>query len=302
MTHPALRAAAPQPAADHPGNAPGVDVPASRLGRVVAEMRTAAMVWRREMIRFVRARSRIVTSLAQPVLFLFVLGAGLTPLVGPADGLDFTKFIFPGVVAISVIVATISTAVSIVWDREFGFLREMLVAPVSRASLVIGKITGGASVAVIHGLIMLILAPAVGVRLAALTVVEVIGISLLMAFTVTTFGVFLAARIRTMETFQAFIQFLLVPMLFLSSVMFPLHGLPAWLAIIARINPLTYSVDPLRRVLFTAQHLPATATARYGSGIELFGTVLPIWSELLITLGFATVFLGAAVHAFGRTE
>ncbi len=302
MTHPAPRATAPQPAADHPDSAPGVDVPASRLGRAGAELRTAAMVWRREMIRFVRARSRIVTSLAQPVLLLFVLGVGLTPLVGPADGLDFTTFLFPGVVAISVVSTAISSAVSIVWDREFGFLREMLVAPVSRASLVIGKTAGGASVAAIHGLIMLILAPAVGIRLTALTVVEVIGISLLMAFTVTTLGVFVAARIHKMETFQTVIQFLLLPMLFLSSALFPLHGLPTWLAIITRINPLTYTVDPLRRVVFTAQHLPAAATARYGSGVELFGTVLPIWSELLITLAFAAVFLACAVRSFGRTE
>jgi ABC-2 type transport system permease protein len=189
-----------------------------------------------------------------------------------------------------------------VWDREFGFLREMLVAPVSRASLVIGKAAGGASVAAVHGLIMLILAPAVGIRLTALTVVEVLGISLLMAFTVTAFGAFVAARIQTMESFQTVTQFVLVPMLFLSGALFPLQGLPTWLAIITRINPLTYGVDPLRRFVFTTQHLPAAATARYGSGVELFGTVLPIWSELLITGGFAAVFLGAAVHAFGRTE
>lgn len=302
MTHPAPRASATQPAADHPGSAPGGDVAASRLGRAGAEVRTAVMVWRREMIRFVRARSRIVTSLAQPVLFLFVFGVGLSPLVGPAGGVDFTTFIFPGVVAISVVSTAIFSAVSIVWDREFGFLREMLVAPVSRACLVIGKAAGGASVAAIHGLIMLILAPTVGIRLTALTIIEVIGISLLMAFTVTAFGVFVAARIQTMESFQTVMQFVLVPMLFLSGALFPLHGLPTWLSIITRINPLTYAVDPLRRVVFTAQHLPAAATARYGSGVDLFGTVLPIWSELLITGGFAAVFLGAAVHAFRRTE
>lgn len=302
MTHPPPRATAPQPAADHPGSAPGVDVSASRLGRAGAELRVAAMVWRREMIRFVRARSRIVIRLAQPVLVLFVLGVGLTPLVGRAGGVDFTTFVFPGVVAISVVTIAINSAASVVWDREFGFLREMLVAPVSRASLVIGKTLGGASVATINGLIMLILTPTVKIRLTALTVVEMIGISLLMAFTVTAFGVFIAARIQTRETFHTVNQFLLLPMLFLSSALFPLHGLPTWLSTITRINPLTYTVDPLRRVIFTAQHLPATATTRYGSGVELFGTVLPIWSELLITLAFATVFLTGAVHALGHTE
>lgn len=302
MTHPAPRATTPPPAADHPGSAPGVDVCASGLGRTGAELRVAAMVWRREMIRFVRARSRIIIRLAQPVLMLFVLGVGLTPLVGPAGEVNFTTFVFPGVVAISVVTTAIFSSASIVWDREFGFLREMLVAPVSRASLVIGKTLGGASVATVQGLIMLILAPTVKIRLTVLTMVEVIGISLLMGFTVTAFGVFLAARIQTREAFHTVSQFLMLPMLFLSSALFPLHGLPTWLSVITRINPLTYTVDPLRRVIFTAQHLPATATTRYGSGVELFGTVLPIWSELLITLAFATIFLAGAIRAFGRTE
>ena len=302
MTRPTPRTTATQPAADQPGSAPGVDALASRLGRVGVEVRTVAMVWRREIIRFVRARSRIATSLVHPMVLLFVLGVGLTPLVGPTDGVNFTKFLYPGVLAISVVNTAVSSTVSIVSDREFGFLREMLVAPVSRASLVIGKAAGGASVAVIQGLIILILAPVVGIRLTVLTVIQVIGILLLMAFTMTTLGIFLAARTQKMETFQTILQFLLLPMLFLSGALFPLRGLPTWLSVITRINPLTYTVDPLRRVVFTAQHLPATATARYGSGVELFGTVLPIWSELLITLGFAAIFLGGAVRAFGRTE
>ncbi|MGH3976978.1 MAG: ABC transporter permease [Pseudonocardiaceae bacterium] len=302
MTNPTLRATATQPATDHPGGASEIDVCASRLDRASADMRTAAMIWRREMTRFVRARSRIITSLAQPVLFLFVLGVGLTPLVGPADGLNFIKFIFPGVIAISVVTTAILSAASIVWDREFGFLREMLVAPVSRACLVIGMSAGGASVAVIQGLIMLVFVPVVGIRLTALTVLQTIGIMLLMAFTVTTLGVFLAALIQKIETFQTVVQFLLVPMLFLSSALFPLHGLPAWLSVITRLNPLTYIVDPLRRVVLTTQDLPTTTPTRYGFGVELFGTVVPTWAELLITFTFAVMFLGAAIRAFRYTE
>jgi ABC-2 type transport system permease protein len=288
--------------ADHPYNAPDVEVCASIRDRASADVRTAAMVWRREMIRFVRARSRIINSLAQPVLFLLVIGVGLTPLIGSADGLYFTKFIFPGVLAMCVVTTASLSALSVVWDREFGFLREMLVAPVSRGSLVIGKSAGGASVSAIHGLIMLIFAPVVGIRLTLLTVLDVIGILLLMAFTVTTLGVFLAARIQKMETCQSVVQFLLIPMLFLSGALYPLHGLPSCLSIITRLNPLTYIVDPLRQVVFMVQNLPTAATTRYGSGVEVFGTVLPIWAELLVTLAFAVVFLAAAIHAFGRTE
>src|SRR5205823_4884816 len=121
------------------------------------EVRAVHVVWKRELIRFLRARTRIVTGLVQPVLFLFVLGGGLSPLVGGAGGLDFRKFVFPGVVAMSVVTTAIFSAVSIVWDREFGFLREMLVAPVSRAALVVGKALGGTTVATLQGTIMLAL-------------------------------------------------------------------------------------------------------------------------------------------------
>ena len=134
------------------------------------ELRTTTMVWRRELIRFSRTRTRILSGFVQPMLFLFVLGYGLSPLVGTTAGFDFKKFIFPGIVAISVATTAIFSAMSIVWDREFGFLREMLVAPVSRLSLVLGKTAGGSTIAVGQGTIMLVLAPLIGVTLTPLVV------------------------------------------------------------------------------------------------------------------------------------
>jgi len=266
-----------------------------------AELRTAGMILERELIRFVRTRVRIVTGLTQPVLFLFVLGYGISPLVGTTQGFDFRKFVFPGVVAMSVVSTAIFSAVSIVWDREFGFLREMLVAPVSRASLVLGKAAGGATVATLQGTIMLVLAPVVGVHLTALMVVEVIGCELLMAVALTAFGVFVASRISRMESFQVVMQLLLLPMLFLSGAMFPLAGLPAWLAVLTRINPLTYAVDPLRRVVFAVQHVPPLARQRFPTGVVLFGHTLSMGAELGIVAAFAALFLALAISAFSRT-
>ena len=265
------------------------------------EARTVAMVWRRELIRFERTRIRILTSLAQPILFLFVLGYGMSGLVGTTAGFDFKKFVFPGVVAMSVVSTAIFSAVSIVWDREFGFLREMLVAPVSRVSLVLGKAAGGATVATVQGTIMLALAPVIGVHLTALLVVEVIGIELLMALALTAFGVFIASRIEKMESFQVVMQLVLLPMLFLSGAMFPLNGLPVWLSAVTRINPLTYAVDPLRHVVFAAQNMPAAARARFPTGVELFGSKLPLDAELGITAAFALIFLVLAVRGFNTT-
>jgi len=266
------------------------------------ELRTVGMVTEREFIRFVRTRARILSSFIQPVLFLFVLGYGMSTLVGSTAGFDFKKFVFPGIVAMTVMSTAISSAISIVWDREFGFLREMLVAPVSRSAIVIGKTLGGASIATVQGTIMLALAPLIGVRLTALLVVQVIAIELLMAVALTAFGVFVASHIQRMEGFSVVMQLLLFPMLFLSGALFPLKGLPTWLAVITRLNPLTYAVDPLRHLVFALQNMPAAAAERFATGVTLFGYSLPTVAELGITCVFATVFLTLAVTGFGRPE
>jgi ABC-2 type transport system permease protein len=269
---------------------------------ILSELRTIGMVWERELIRFVRTRTRILSSLMQPILFLFVLGYGMSTLVGSTGGFNFKKFVFPGIVAMSVVMTAMFSAISIVWDREFGFLREMVVAPVSRASLVIGKTLGGATVATVQGTIMLVLAPLIGVHLTALLVVMVIGLEMLMAVAMTTFGVFIASRIQRIEGFQVVMQLLLFPMLFLSGALFPLKGLPTWLAVITRINPLTYAVDPLRHVVFAVQHMPATAAARFSTGVSLFGYTLPLSAEIGFVCVFAALFLVLAVAGFGRPE
>jgi ABC-2 type transport system permease protein len=266
------------------------------------ELRTVGMVWERELIRFFRTRSRILSSFIQPILFLFVLGYGMSTLVGSTAGFDFKKFLFPGIVAMTVITTAISSAISIVWDREFGFLREMLVAPVSRTALVAGKTLGGASIATVQGTIMLVLAPLIGVHLTWLVVGQVIGLELLMAFALTAFGVFVAARIQRMEGFSVVMQLLLFPMLFLSGSLFPLNGLPSWLTVITRVNPLTYAVAPLRQVVFAAQHMPPAATARFGGGVTLFGSTLSNAGCIGITCAFAAVFLALAVVGFGAAE
>lgn len=275
-----------------------------------SELRTAEMVWRREMIRFLRARSRIVGGLVQPILFLFVLGYGLGSLVGTsgapgAPAFDYKKFIFPGTLAMSIVTTSIFSAISIVWDREFGFLREMLVAPVSRASIIFGKTAGGATVATLQGALMLLLAPLVGITLTPILVVEVLGVSLLMAFALTSFGVFVASRMKKMEGFQVVMQFLLFPMIFLSGAMFPLVNVPTWLSVVAHLDPLTYAVDPVRRLIIGAQFagpVPAEVASRFGSGVQLFGSTLSIGTELAAVAAFALVFLALAVAGFSKKE
>ncbi|HLF40714.1 MAG TPA: ABC transporter permease [Acidimicrobiia bacterium] len=266
------------------------------------DLRTAGMIWQREILRFLRAKVRIATGFAQPLLFLVVLGAGLGPLVGESGGVGFRQFVFPGVVAMGIVTTAMFSAVSIVWDREFGFLREMLVAPVSRSALVLGKAAGGATVATAQGGVMLVLAPVVGLRLTPSLVAGVLGAGLLMAFAMTTFGVFVATRIRKMESFQVVMQFLMLPMLFLSGALFPLGELPAWLTALTRLNPLTYAVDPLRRAAFAGQDLPASALERFPTGVDAGGYTLPLWGDLAVVVAFAGVFFVLAARTFGRPD
>jgi len=271
-----------------------VAVPPRREGRIARNLGTIGMVWQREMIRFFRMPSRIITGLAQPLLFLFVLGAGIEPLVGgrTTGGVDYQEFIFPGVIAMSVLFSSLFSAISIVWDREFGFLREMLVAPVSRASLVLGKAVGGGSIAVVQGIILLLAAPLVGVSLDPLEFLEMFGLLLLLAFALNAFGIVIASRMQRMEGFQMVMTLVVNPMLFLSGAIFPLAGLPTWLAVATRLNPATYGVDPIRRVMLGDDAVPLT----WGDW------VVPIGLEVLIVFTLGVGMLAIAVQSFRKTD
>src|SRR5439155_4967698 len=187
-----------------PGGVAPVRVPE---GQFRHDLRAVKIVWQRELIRFFQDRSRIVSSLLQPVLYLFVLGTGLSSLVsGGTGGLNLRTFIFPGVIAMATMFTAIFSAGSIVWDREFGFLREMLVAPVRRGAIVWGKCNGGATVARLQGVIVLALAGAVGVPYSPTLMLTLVAELLLLSFTLTAIGVLVAARMRNIQTFFAMTQ------------------------------------------------------------------------------------------------
>ena len=268
------------------------------------DLRAVRIVWYRELIRFKSDRLRFVTSLVQPVLFLFVLGTGLGELAGRGllPGISFKTFVYPGVLAMSVLFTAIFSAASIVWDREFGFLREMLVAPVSRSAIVIGKCLGGATVATFQGIIILALAGAAHVPYDPILFLTVIGELLLLSFTLTAFGVMMAARIKQMQAFMALTQMLVMPLFFLSGALYPLNGLPAWLTVLTRFDPLTYIVSPMRHAVFSHLSVSPAAMSFLAPNVTWDGWQVPIGLSLGIVAVMGAGLLGVAIAEFQKTE
>jgi ABC-2 type transport system permease protein len=269
-----------------------------------ADLRAVSIVWRRELIRFRSDRLRAVTSLVQPVLFLFILGTGLSRLAGRGmpPGLDFQTFIYPGVLAMSVLFTSIFSAASIVWDREFGFLREMLVAPVRRWAIVVGKCLGGATVATFQGLIFLILAGVAHVPYDPVLLLTLVAELLLLSFTLTAFGVMMAARIKQIQAFMALTQLFVLPLFFLSGALYPLNGLPAWLTVLTRVDPLTYIVDPMRRAVFDHLAVSPRTLNVLSPGVTWGGWLVPLGLSLAMVAVMGLAMLGIAIAEFRRTE
>jgi ABC-2 type transport system permease protein len=268
-----------------------------------SELRAMRIVWKRDLIRFANDRVRIATALVQPLLFLFVLGSGLQTLSSPSThGIDLKTFIYPGILCMAVMFTALFSAASVVWDREFGFMREMLVAPVRRSSIVIGKCLGGATVASLQGVILICLAWAVHVPYSFSLVFGIFALQLLLAFALSALGLMVAVRIKQMQTFMGVTQMLVMPMFFISGALFPLAALPGWLEVLNRIDPLTYAVDPMRRLVFA--HIDASPAARQAldSGVTWWGWHVPAVLEAGIVLALGLAMLGIAIWEFHGTD
>ncbi len=243
-------------------------------------------LWLRDITRFLKDKPRIVSSAAQPLLWLFVLGMGLSTAFvrGGGGSPQYLRFIYPGIISMSVLFTSIFSAVSIIWDREFGFLKEVLVAPIPRWSVAIGRALGGSTVAVLQGAIILLFAPIVHVSFSALQLMSAFLVMFMIAFSMTSFGILIATRMQTHEGFQVITNFIILPMFFLSGAMFPTgRSLPAWMRALVHINPLSYGVDALRGTLV---------------GMRGFS----IWLDLLIVIGFGAIMLTIGAYYFERTE
>ncbi len=240
--------------------------------------------------------------LLQPLLFIFVMGTGLGSIVDTGGDISFQTFLFPGVLATSVLFTAAFAGVSLVWDREFGFLREMMVAPIARASIIWGKCLGGAIVATGQSLVLLALAGTVGVPYDPLLLVQLTGCLLLGSLFLTALGVLLSTRIRTIQGAMPMLQLLITPMMFLSGSLFPLGGLPVWLSVVTRLNPLTYVVQPMRHLVLQHLDLSAGEQARLLPALTWGGWAVPVGVQLLLVAVITLGLVALAARLFRTTE
>ena len=248
----------------------------------------------RELLRFVNERSRIVSSLAFPLLFLVIFGAGFGKVIGSlAPGVNFMQFMYPGIVAMSVLTSSLFAGVSVVWDREYGFLREILVAPIGRTGIVLGKALGAGVTALLQVVIMLVLAPFVGVELSLPIVLELIPIVILLSLGLAGLGILFASFMTSQQGFQLVIQLLIFPLIFLAGVFFPVNQVPQWLEVVSKVNPLTYGVDAIRQVFLGSSP---------GLGVTVLGHTMSLLDDVVVVTALGIILLGAAVLAFNRQE
>jgi len=291
----------------HPGpRDPGTQIVATRVelaaGGLRHELRATSVVWRREILRFKQDRARIFAMLLQPLLFLFVLGTGLGSVISTSDSVDFKTFLFPGVLAMSVLFMAVFAGISLVWDREFGFLREMLVAPISKTAIIVGKCLGGATSATLQACIVLALAPLAGVPYSIKLIVILLICLFLGSMMLTSLGVVLSARIKTIQAAMPMTQMLIMPMMFLSGALFPLANLPRWLEVLTKLNPLTYAVQPMRAAVFNELDLDASVRAQLDPPITWGGWEVPMAVQLGVVAVVTVALIAVAVALFDRTE
>ncbi|HWO72557.1 MAG TPA: ABC transporter permease [Dehalococcoidia bacterium] len=267
--------------------------------RQPSELRVIKVVWQREVLTYTRDRPRMISGLFMPLVMMLILGEGLGNSIGElGGGINYRQFIFPGMVAQAVLMNSVFTGASIIWDKQFGFLREILVAPISRTSIVVGKLLGGTSIALLQGSIIFLAAPILGVELTPLIVLKMWALMAVLALAMTSLGIALASRLATQESFQMVTQLTIMPTMFLSGIMFPVNNIPAWLEVLAKLNPVTYLVAPLRSAALSNEIAANATGANLVTNVKVFGHVLTTAESLAIVAAFVVFILLFAVQSF----
>ena len=268
-------------------------------------LRTIYTIWLREFLVFWREKSRIVGMFAQPLMYLLIVGNGIAAGMSlKGGGIDYLKFMYPGIIGMSMLFTAIFSAMSIIWDREFGFLKEVLVAPVPRWSVAVGKMCGGATISVFQAIILIALAPFIGIHLTLFVVIQIVLFSALLSLGICGLGVMIAAKMTSMQGFQMVMNFLVMPLYFLSGAMFPISSSPRALRVFMLVDPVTYGVDGIRGAIFSA-----TTTSLNGVQVNLGEAArhagLVRWSlgqDLAILSAVTLAFMALGAYRFSRAK
>jgi ABC-2 type transport system permease protein len=278
------------------------------------------IIWLRDVKRFWRDTMRRIGAFVQPLIYLFLLGTGLQSAfrVFGAGETKYVTFMYPGILAMTVLFTSMFSSISIIWDREFGFLKEMTVAPIPRSSIAMGKILGGATTAVLQGIVFLVFMPLAGIPYGLYQVFMALLVMSVLSLALTSLGVLIAARMRSMEGFPIVMNFILMPMFFLSGAMFPLQGLPGWMDFLTKVNPMSYGVDAMRNVVLRGVALsagnplgnipPEILEKLAASGVDLPTSpqlrvsLHPLHVDLLVVLGVGIFLFLLSSLMFGRQD
>lgn len=252
---------------------------------------TVYVIWLRELKKYFRERTRLLAMIGQPLLYLMIMGQGLRTMFQlNIEGFDYLSFMYPGIVAMTILFTSMFASVSIIWDREFGFLKEVLVAPVPRSAIAVGKALGGSTTALLQGTILLVLAPLAGLALSPSAIVQILPLLFLLAFAITSFGTVVAAHTESMEGFHMIMNFIIVPLFLLSGAFFPIGTAPEWMQPLMKLNPVAYGVDALRNIMFIA------------SPAKDFIVFYPLYYDVLVLAGFSILMVTLSMLAFNRAE
>lgn len=266
-------------------------------------LRVIWILWWRDLLHYWRNRTRAIVGLTMPMLWLFIFGGGITNSLSAggqqfSGPINYIQFIFPGIIAMSLIFNSIFSALNTVKDKELGFLKEILVAPVPRSTIVMGRAFGAASTSAIQGMLILVLAPLVGMDMSFGMIVGLIPMIWLVAFALSSIGMLLVSFFDNQEAFQYIVNFVNMPMFFLSGALFPLSQVPDWMDILVRINPASYAVDGMRRVVLYFQTVPNDVINRLS--FDVFGYNLSILTDVIVLVVFSAIMLTGAAIAFNR--
>lgn len=261
--------------------------PFAHTGGVMIEANAVYVIVAREFKKFIRERTRLVSTIARPLVWLFLVGGGMSRMIPASGGVSYMQFIFPGILGMTILFSSIFSSISIIWDKEFGFMKEILVAPISRFSIVVGKATSGMVLSTLQAVVILAFFPFLGLKIGVAEVAGIILVSAILSFAISSLGIVLASFYDSYESFSVIMNFIVMPMFFLSGAMYPVKLMPDILKFFTKINPLTYGIDAIKHL-----SLPHESGA--------MGADFPFLLDLAVIIASSVIFVAIGGKAFER--